>query len=175
MSVVIDHEAVRRQLVEIEDADEERAHRGDRARRRAIQSLSVLGLLGSGARELYRREYLDALPTARYLLEDKRAETTLHPSRDRFDGNISQAALQAASVALSVIGGERRARQNPWMSIASTGLLALAAVSSGRQLLEDLEEGHLDVFTTVDAVSSAAALPLAVPEALRAIRGLLER
>lgn len=177
MSVVIDHEAIERQLVEIEEAERDREHAGDLRRRRAIQGLSTIGLLGAGARELYRREYLKALPTARFHIggEAREVNTTLHPKRDSVGGGVGQTSVHAAAVAMSAIGGPKRAEQRPWLSVASAGFLAISAVVSGRQLLDELENGELDVFTTLDVATTAAALPLAIPEAMRAIRGLFKR
>lgn len=53
--------------------------------------------------------------------------------------------------------------------------MTFRAIAAGRQLFAELEEGHLDVFTTLNAVTSAAAVPLALPEAIRAVRGLFNR
>ncbi len=177
MSVAIDHEAVRRQLVEIEQAQEEREDRSDLRRRRAIQGLSAVGLLSSAAREAYRREVLPSLPTARYLTGETAEHwlTTMHPTPESVGGSVAETSSHAAAIALSAIGGDRRARENPWLAIASAGFLTFRAVTAGRQLFEELEQGHLDVFTTFNAVTSAAAVPLALPEAIRAIRGLLDR
>ncbi|QDG54308.1 hypothetical protein FIV42_27250 [Persicimonas caeni] len=177
MSVVIDHESIRRQLVEIEAAERDREHAGDLHRRRAIQGLSAVGLLSAGARELYRREVLEALPTARYRVgvDSQPWHTTLHPMPDSLTSGVASTAAHVAAAALSGFGGERRAQERPWVSIASAGFLAISAVAAGRRLVGQLEDGELDVFTTLDAVASAAALPLALPEAMRAIRGLLRR
>lgn len=177
MSVVIDHESIQRQLVEIKEAEREREHAGDLRRRRAIQALSAVGLLSAGAREMYRREFLEALPTARYRVgvDAQPWHTTLHPKPDSLTSGVTSTAAHVASVALSQIGGERRAEERPWVSIASAGFLAISAVAAGRRLVGQLEDGELDVFTTLDAVSAAAALPLAVPEAVRAIRGIFRR
>jgi hypothetical protein len=174
MSVMIDHESVERQLVELEEAEQDRQHRGDRRRRRAIQGLSAVGLLSAGARELYRREVLDALPMARYRLasDADRWETTLHPKPDSVSISVAETSANAAAIALSEIGGSRRAQQRPWLSVAAAGFLTLRAAVAGRRLFDELQDGQLDVFTTLDAVSSAAAVPLALPEAMRAIRGL---
>jgi hypothetical protein len=177
MSVVINHEAVERQLTEIAEAKNARDHASDVRRRRAIDGLSVIGLLGDGARELYRREYLKALPTARYRMDNASDhwETTMSPKRDSVSGGIAGTSANAAAMALGAVGGERRAEEHPWLSVASAGFLTLRAVLAGRQLLEELEDGELDVFTTFNAVTTAAAVPLAVPEAVRAIRGLFNR
>ncbi|MFP4600150.1 MAG: hypothetical protein ACLFVJ_17970 [Persicimonas sp.] len=174
MSVMIDHEAVSRQLAEI---DREHEHLGDLRRRRTIQGLSVLGMLGSGARVLYGREYLSALPTARYLLEEneRRWETTLEPNPESVDGGVAETSAHAAAIALTGIGGRRRADENPWVSVASAGFLAFRAVAAGRQIVRDLDEGRLDVFNAFNAVTSAAAVPLALPEAVRAVRGLFRK
>jgi hypothetical protein len=146
-------------------------------RRRAIEGLSVIGLLTGGARELYRREYLNALPTARYQLgEDERHwETTMKPKVASVASGVAETSLNAASVALSAIGGDRRADENPWLSVASAGFLTLRAVLAGRQLLDELEDGELDVFTTLNVATTAAAVPLVIPEAVRAIRGIFNR
>lgn len=177
MSVVIDHETVQRQLTEIAEAESARDHASDVRRRRAIEGLSVIGLLGGGARELYRREYLKALPTARYRMgEDaRRWETTMQPKLETVTGGVAETSANAAAVALSAIGGDRRAEENPWLSVASAGFLTLRAVLAGRQLIEELEDGELDVFTTLNVATTAAAVPLAIPEAVRAIRGLFNR
>lgn len=177
MSVVIDHESIQRQLVEIEESRREREHAGDLRRRRAIQGLSAVGILSAGAREMYRREFLEALPTARYRVgvDSQPWHTTLHPQPDALTSGAASTVAHVAAAALSQIGGERRAEERPWVSIASAGLLAIGAVAAGRRLLDQLEDGEFDVFTTLDAVSAAAAVPLAVPEAMRAARRLFRK
>lgn len=176
MSVVIDHEVVRRQLAEIEEAQAERDHRADLRRRRAIQGLSAVGLLSSAAREAYRREVFETLPTARYVVGGERHWlTTMHPGRESVGGSVAETSSHAASIALSAIGGDKRASERPWLSLAAAGFLTFRAVAAGRQLVEELEDGHLDIFTTLNAVTSAAAVPLAIPEAVRAFKSLFDR
>src|SRR5690554_6671696 len=187
MSVItIDRDEINRQVSEIEDAQREREHRGDMRRRRAVQGLAAVGLLSEAAREAYRREVLPSLPSARFLLEsahprsseaDRRAgaaildayrwKTTMRPSRESLHRSAPITSSDAATIALSAVGGERRADESPWISIASAGFSAIRAVAVGRQVLEDIEDGHLDVFTTLNAVASMAAVPLTMPEAMR--------
>lgn len=176
MSVVIDYETVERQLSEIEEERREREHDSDLRRRRAIQGLSALGLLGAGAREAYRREFLDALPDARLVFDrdTRHLETSLAPDREVLDGAVAETSAHAAAMILSAVGGRRRADEAPWLSLASAGFMAFRAVAAGRRVLRGLDEGHLDVFSAIDAVTSAAAVPLAVPEAMRAVGGLLD-
>lgn len=175
MSVMIDYEEVERQLGEIEDEHREREHRSDLRRRRAIQGLSALGLLGAGAREAYRREFLDALPDARLVFGDdaRHLETTLNPGRDAFDATVTETAAHAAAMILSSVGGKRRCEESPWLSIAAAGFMAFRAVSVGRRVVRSLDDGHVDAFGAVDAIVSAAAVPLALPEAMRAVKSLL--
>jgi hypothetical protein len=174
---MIDHQTIQRQLTEIAEAQRDLEHVGDVRRRRAIEGLSVIGLLAGGARELYRREYLKSLPTARYQLgeETRHWETTLSPKIESVSSGIAETSANAATVTLSALGGDRRADENPWLSVASAGFLTLRAVLAGRQLLEELEDGELDIFTTLNVATTAASVPLALPEALRAIRGLFDR
>lgn len=191
MSLTIDHDEIYRQLDEI---DQDRAHRADMRRRRAVQGLAAVGLLSAGAREAYRRDVLPSLPSARYLLqsakpegdeEDRRAgaaildayrwQATMRPALESVHGSAAVTSSHAAAIALSAAGGERRAAENPWLSIASAGFSAVHALAVGRQVLEGLDDGHLDLFTALNAVASVAAVPLTVPEALRAMRGLLAR
>lgn len=191
MNVMIDRDEIYRQLTEI---DEDRDHRADMRRRRTVQGLAAVGLLSAGAREAYRRDVLRSLPSARFLLqsanpqvdeEDRRAgaaildayrwQTTMRPSLESVHGSAVVTSSHAAAIALSAAGGERRAQENPWLSIASAGFSAIHALAVGRQVLEDLDDGHLDIFTALNAVASIAAVPLTVPEAVRAMRGLLAR
>jgi hypothetical protein len=183
MSVYINHDVVNRQLAEIERAHRDLEHRADLRRRRAVQGLSAVGLLSSAAREAYRRDVVSALPYARFILnrdgslspDTRRLQTTMRPLPETVSGSVAETSSHAASIALSAVGGERRAEDSPWLSVASAGFLTIRAIAVGRQLVEEIEDGHLDVFTTLNAVTSIAAVPLALPEAMRAVRGLLKR
>lgn len=194
MSINIDRNEIARQLVEIDRAQRDREHRADGRRRRAVQGLAAVGLLSAAAREAYRREVLGSLPSARFLLkggdqlleQDRKSaraavldayrwQATMRPSLEAVNGSVASTSSHAASIALSAVGGERRAEENPWLSIASAGFSMISAYAAGRQVLDEIEEGHLDLFTTLNALTSIAAVPLTIPEAVRGMRGLFRR
>mgnify|MGYP006289847267 CR=1 FL=1 len=164
-------------IARLEEMADEEEHASDRRRRRWLQGLSTAALISSGARELYRREVLQSLPTARYVLRSKHHEwrTTLHPEHETVPNEMSDVSSHAASLALSWVGSERRAEDQPWLSIAAAGLAAFHAYSSGRQLFDELERGELDAFSAVNAVVGAASVPLTLPEAIRAVKGMIDR
>lgn len=164
-------------LETLQELVDEADHDSDRRRRRWLQGLSTAALMGSGARELYRREVLASLPTARYVLRSEEHEwrTTLHPEHETVPEDISEVSAHAATLALSSVGGRRRAQEQPWLSIAAAGLAAFHAYNSGRQLFDELERGELDAFSAVNAIVGAASVPLTLPEAARAVKKLLDR
>ncbi|MGM0557488.1 MAG: hypothetical protein ACQEVA_13980 [Myxococcota bacterium] len=156
---------------------DEEEHASDRRRRRWLQGLSTVALISSGARELYRREVLASLPTARYVLRSENHEwrTTLHPEHATVPNDVSEVSSHAATLALSSVGGARRAQEHPWLSLAAAGLAAFHAYNSGRQLFDELERGEMDAFSAVNAIVGAASVPLTLPEAARAIKRLMNR
>jgi hypothetical protein len=173
----VSEEVYEERITSLEAMVDEEEHASDRRRRRWLQGLSTVALISSGARELYRREVLASLPTARYVLRSKDHEwrTTLHPEHETVPNDVSEVPSHAAALALSSVGGARRAEDHPWLSLAAAGLAAFHAYSSGRQLFDELERGELDAFSAVNAIVGAASVPLTLPEAARAIRGLINR
>jgi hypothetical protein len=172
----VSREIYNERITRLEELVDEEEHASDRRRRRWLQGLSTAALISSGARELYRREVLASLPTARYVLRSQNHQwrTTLHPEHESVPNEISEVSAHAAALALSSVGSERRAQDQPWLSIAAAGLAAFHAYNSGRQLFDELERGELDAFSAVNAVIGAASVPLTIPEAARAIKSMLE-
>lgn len=171
------YEFYQERIESLEALADEADHGDDRRRRRWLQGLSSAALICSGARELYRREVLASLPTARYVLhgKDHQFRTTLHPAHESVPDEVGELSAQAATLALSSVGGDRRAEQQPWLSIAAAGMAAFHAYTSGRQLFDELERGELDAFSAVNAIVGAASVPLTLPEAARAVRRLMNR
>jgi len=149
-------------------------HRDDLERRHWIQALGALGLVGAGSRELYRRDVLRALPDVRYRSESEIGEweASWRPNRDRLPEGVSSAAGFAALVALASVGSRRRAAEQPYLSLATASLSLLQATGSVQRLVEDLRRGDVGAFSSVESILGAATVPLAIPEAARAIRNL---
>lgn len=182
MSIYVNHEEVDRQRAEIEQARRDRKHRADVRRRRVVQALAVTALVTTAAQEAYRREVLLTLPAARFSLaydgqtrDAQRWRATMQPARDTLGDVLGQASTHAAAILVGAVGGARRAQEHPWVSVAAAGFLTLRAAAAGRQLLREMQRGHLDAASALNAVTCLAAVPLAVPEAWRATRGLLTR
>jgi hypothetical protein len=158
--------------------DHYEVHRSDRRRRRWVQAIATLGLVGAGARELYRERLLERLPSVTYRSvpnEGARWEVDWEPSADQVPEGATDAGGYAALLALATIGGGRRAEQQPLLSVATAGLSAFHAATSFRELFDDLKAGRVDGFSGIDTILSAATVPLTMPEAVRAARGLLGR
>lgn len=150
-------------------------HRNDVERRHWVQALAMVGLLGSGARELYRSEVLRALPSLRYRsggLEGEEWELSWHPNPENVPEGLSEASGYAALLALASVGGDKRADRHPLLSMATAGLSVFQAVSTLRGLVKELESGSVDAFSSIDTIVSASTVPLVLPEAVRAIKGL---
>jgi hypothetical protein len=158
--------------------DHYEVHRADRQRRRWVQAIATLGLVGAGARELYREQLLEQLPSVEYRRgpnDGVRWEVDWEPSADEVPAGATDAGGYAALLALATIGGARRAEQQPFLSFATAGLSALHAATSFRELFDDLKTGRIDGFSGIDTILSAATVPLTMPEAVRAAQGLLGR
>ncbi len=171
-SSVVEHET---ESLDRRKRDRRRA--GDRRRRRWIQLLALLGLLQSGAREMYRAQLIDALPSLRYvtLPEEGRWDLVWKPEGDEIPEGATGLGGYGALLALASVGDERRAERQPWLSVATAGLSVAHAATSFRELVGELEEGRVDAFSSFDAIVSAATVPLVLPEAVRALRELVGR
>lgn len=147
-------------------------HRDDLERRHWVQALGTVGLLGSGTRELYRRELLDAFPSARYQrnAEEPRWAMSWEPNRETLPETLSGASGFAVLVALAAIGSERRAEEQPLLSVLTAGASLFQAAGSVRRLAEDLERGDIDALASIETILSASTVPLVLPEAVRAVR-----
>ena len=153
------------------------AYRGDRQRRHWVQVLGTLGLVGSGARELYRRKYLESLPSLRHRSKEGVGEWEMswHPERDQVPEGAAQAGGYALLVALASAGGPRRASEHPLVSLAAAGLSLIQAGSSLKRLVDELEQGEVDVASSIDTVLTASTVPLTIPEAFRALKNVIGR
>lgn len=184
MSIYINYGEIERQRSEIERAQvrAERGHRGDVRRRRVVQALAAASLVSLAAEEAYRREIFSTLPAARFTLiydgetrNAQRWQGTMQPARDPSSDALGQVPAHAVALVLGAVGGARRAQRHPWLSIAAAGFLTWRAAAAGRQLLGGMERGHLDAACAINTLTCLAAVPLALPEAWRAARGLLTR
>lgn len=174
-SAAADADAAREQLLDqIERYFE--SHRGDLERRHWVQAIAALGLLESGSRELYRGEVLRALPSLRYRrgdAGDRPWDLSWHPDPEEVPDGVTDAGGYALLLALAAAGSERRADDQPYLSIATAGLSCLQAAGALGELIDELEAGHVDAFSSIDTILSASTVPLVLPEAVRAVRGLL--
>lgn len=152
-------------------------HRDDLERRHWVQALGTLGLFSSGTRELYRREVLESLPSLRYRAGDDEEHwrASWRPNREALPETLSGTSGFAALVALASIGGERRAAEQPLLSLATAGVSLVQAVRSTARLVEELEAGDVDASSSIETILSATAVPLVLPEAIRALRKLVGR
>ncbi|MFB6350166.1 MAG: hypothetical protein ABEN55_08065, partial [Bradymonadaceae bacterium] len=152
------------------------SHRGDLQRRHWVQAIATLGLLESGSRELYRSEVLRALPSLRYRRGgdgEKPWDLSWHPDPTDVPDGVTDAGGFAALLTLAGIGDERRADSQPFLSIALAGLSVMQASNSLRELIGEMERGEVDAFSSIDTILSASTVPLVLPEAIRAVHGLL--
>ena len=163
-----------RQLLDQIDRDAD-SPRGDLRRRHYIQALAALGLLGSGARELYRRRLLRDLPSLRIseIAQGAEREFSWRPDPDEVAEGALEAGGYSALVALASVGGENRAVDHPLLTLATAGISLFQTVSSARQLVDQLGEGRSDAYTSIDTILSASTFSLMVPETIRAIRHLV--
>jgi hypothetical protein len=151
------------------------AHRGDLERRHWMQAIAALGLLESGSRELYRNGVLRALPSLRYLRGTEGEapwDLSWHPEPDDVPDGVTDAGGYALLLALAAAGGEKRAEEQPYLSIATAGLSFMQAAGALGELIDELEAGRVDAFSSIDTILSASTVPLVLPEAIRAVRGL---
>ena len=152
-------------------------HRDDLERRHWVQALASLGFVGCGARELYRRDVLKALPSLHYRSDEAADgwEASLHPSRETVPESLAGASGFAVLAALASAGSRRRAADRPLLSIATAGASLLQAVGAAGRLVDELERGEVDALSSIETILSASTVPLVLPAALRAVRGLLAR
>lgn len=150
-------------------------HRDDLERRHWVQALGTLGLFSSGTRELYRREVLETLPSLRYRTgdEEERWRPSWRPDREALPETLSGTSGFAALVALASIGGDRRAAEQPLLSLATAGVSLVQAVRSAARLVEEFDAGDVDASSSIETILSATAVPLVLPEAIRAVRKLV--
>lgn len=150
-------------------------HRDDLERRHWIQALAALGLLGAGSRELYRRDLLGALPEVRYSARSDAEpwEATWHPNPDTLSDGLSSGGGFAALLLLASVGSQGRSRDQPVLSLATAGMSLFQAATSAQRLVAQLQSGDVDAFASIETILSASTVPLAVPEAVRAVRGML--
>ena len=173
-----DQEAPNRQLDELlESIDPEGGqHRGDTRRRHYIQAIAALGLISSSARGLSGRIGRRRLPPMPLdgADEPSAGELSWPSSLEELPEGAAEAGGYSALLALASIGGQRRAADHPLLSIATAGVSILQTVVSGRELLDELSGGEVDAFSSIDAILSASTLPLVLPEAIRAVRQLVD-
>ena len=148
--------------------------RGDVRRRHYIQALAAIGLLGSGARELYRRRLLGDLPSLQISGGGRQSEFSWHPDPEEVAEGAVEAGGYSALLALASIGGEDRAVDHPLLTLATAGVSLFQSVTSAHQLVDQLGEGRSDAFSSIDAILSASTFTLMLPETVRAIRHLID-
>lgn len=82
----------------------------------------------------------------------------------------------ATTLVLAAMGGDNRARVNPWLSLATAAKVVLDAGAAGYLMVEQVSKHRrLCSFCTISAVASLLALPLALPEVAEARQALAQR
>lgn len=147
----------------------------DLARRRWIIGLSVVGSIAGQIVTLYQTGIIQHLPDPPLSIFDSDKVDASNYAYKRANSPDAPAMLVSYGLTawLAAAGGKNRAAQNPWLPIAmgaKTVIDALTALELGRE--EWQENKKLCAYCQAATVASIVSVGLAVPEVLRAIRGL---
>lgn len=144
-------------------------------RRRGVVGLSLLAAGCMGAIALYQMGIIKHLPEPRVpgLDADKVDEAKQAYSWFNMPDGVVGLRSYATTAALAAAGGEDRARENPWMSIAMTAKV-LGDCAMAAKLTYDQWARHKAFcsYCLVAAGATFAMLPLVLPEAREALKHL---
>ncbi len=147
-------------------------HSADLRRRRAIVGLSMVGMAAMGAVTLLQTGVLGHLPDPPGERFDSDAANL---SDEAFESGVPDAALDvrtlASNLPLATIGGERRARERPWLSLIASGKAAVAAGGAADRISSMIRDRTpWSPYVLTSAAASIGIFALTVPEAATAVR-----
>ncbi|HMQ31585.1 MAG TPA: vitamin K epoxide reductase family protein [Chloroflexaceae bacterium] len=147
----------------------------DLTRRRWIVGLSLLGALMAQAVSLYQTGALKRLPDLPLPIFDSEkvdASTYAYKRLETPDG-LLMLITYGVTAALAGAGGMRRAQTRPWLPILMGAKIAYD-VALGLVLAREewAENKALCMYCMIATAASAASLPLAMPEVMRAAGAL---
>ena len=148
----------------------------DLARRRGMVGLALVGAGAMAVVSMYQMGILRHVPEPRLPHLDADKVDASDEAYERFnvpDGLLGMTSY-AVTATLAATGGADRARQQPFVSLATAGKV-LADVAIAGKLTYDQWHRHRAwcSWCLLGALASVAMVPLVLPEAVRAIKNAL--